>query len=106
MFVPKIYRSMSPEDLEDYVYNEVPNMFHWEILLMIDYNNHHKDEDYGEGLSFIDRIHAKIGWFYQWDVDSIKKSIYDQKDYVYVISSMLNHEACCMYGIHDIKNGF
>lgn len=98
---------MRSEELEEYVYNEVSNMFQWEVLLMIDYNNHHDDDDYDGGLSFINRIYAKAGWLHtEWDVEKLRKSILSQKDYICVISSMLDSEVCSMYGIHDIKNGF
>ena len=106
MFVPKIYRAMKPEELEEYL-DEVSNMFQWEVLLMIDYNNHHDDDDYAGGLSFINRIHAKVGWLHtEWDVEKIRKSILSEKGYIHVISSMLDSEVCSMYGIQDIKNGF
>lgn len=107
MFVPKIYRSILGEELEEYVYNEVSNMFYWEVLLMIDYNNHHDDDDYDGGLSFINRIQAKVGWFHtEWNVEALRKNVLSQKDYIHVISSMLDYEVCSMYGIQDIKNGF
>lgn len=106
MYVPQKYRSKTSEELSDYVEYEVLNAFTWDVFLMIDYNNHHKDDDYNGGLSFIDRINEKLGWFYRWDIDELKKNIKSEKDYINTICSMLDDEGCCMYGLHYIENGF
>jgi len=40
MMIPNKYRSKTSEELDDYVHYYVQDAFQWEILLMIDYNNH------------------------------------------------------------------
>ncbi len=107
MYVPQKYRSMTSNQLEHYVEYEVFNMFAWDVLLMIDYNNHHKDDDYDGGLSFINRIHKKLGWFHtEWNVNLLRNSIKNEDDYIQIITDMLDEEVCCMYGLHHIENGF
>ena len=107
MFVPQKYRSMTSQELIDYVEYEALNVFHWEVFLMIDYNNHHKDDDYDGGLSFINRIHKSLGWFHtEWNVDELRNSIKTMADYLHTIAYMLDEEACSMYGVDHIENGF
>lgn len=103
MFVPQKYRSMTSQALEDYIECDVFDPFCWDVFLMIDYNNHHKDDNYDNGLSFIDRINKTLGWFYKWDINKLKNSINNEKSYITVIASMLDHAACCMYGLHYVE---
>ena len=105
MMIPNKYCSKTSEELDDYVSYYVQDAFHWEVFLMIDYNNHHKDNDYDGGLSFINRIYDKLGWYHtEWNVEEIRNSIKTKKDYISAISDMLGDEESCMYGLHFIKN--
>ena len=105
MFIPKKYRSKTSEELNDYVDFQVQDAFHWEVFLMIDYNNHHKDNNYDGGLSFINRIYDSLGWYHtEWNLEELRSSIKNTNDYMNTISDMLGDEECCMFGLHFIDN--
>ena len=65
----------------------------WAHILMVDYSVHHQDNDYDEGLSFIDRLNKKLGKFHNWNVNELKLRIKNAQqpvgEYLLVISEML-----------------
>ena len=71
--------------------DQVPSV---DILLMVDYVFHHQNDNYDGGLSFIDRIHAKLGQHHpEWNVQVMKDAIRNANDpmdeYLFVIDTML-----------------
>jgi hypothetical protein len=74
----------------------------FEELIKIDYFFHHTDPSYDGGLSFLDRIAAKIGRFHPaWNIENIKQHIRDaenpQLEYILVVSSMFSRPGMIAY---------
>jgi len=73
------------------------------LLIKIDHHhNRHSRESYDNGLSFIDRINAKIGRFHpEWDIEAMKQqirsSLYPQLEYVAVVSQMFAKKGMIAY---------
>jgi hypothetical protein len=65
----------------------------WTHLLMVDYYYHHQENDYDEGLSFLDRLNHKLGRFHNWDVNEMKVRIKNSEnpvdEYLLAVSEML-----------------
>lgn len=104
MYVPHIFR-VTNNQLNDRIMqlgNQDPDV---DILLMIDFAFHHQDDDYDGGLSFIDRIHAKLGRFHpEWNVQNMKHTIRNAnnpiEEYLFVIDTMLeNVDGRLYYGL-------
>lgn len=77
----------------------------WYHLLMTDYVYHHRDYDYNNGLSFIDRLMKKLGPLHpEWNIsdlyDGVLYSGNVMNAYVNTIEYMLSdHSDICYYGI-------
>jgi hypothetical protein len=73
------------------------------LLIKIDHHhNRHSRDSYDGGLSFIDRINAKIGRFNpEWDIEAMKHQIrsspYPQLEYVAVITQMFAKKGMIAY---------
>ena len=98
--------AIDEQELIDAVSNiQEPSDIDWKHLLMADYVYHHQDADYDGGLSFLDRLHKKLGHRHQdWDVQSFKDWIMSQHNtesaYQRIVMEMLeNHEDVEYYGL-------
>jgi hypothetical protein len=76
------------------------------ILLMIDYAYYHDDPNYGDGLSFLDRLHNKLSNYFNvnWPLDIMKNTIRNAPKpfdaFLNVLYIMLdNQEIMEFYGI-------
>ena len=48
----------------------------WRHLVAIDYAFNHNQNDYDDGLSFLDRLHRKLGQFHnEWNIEQMKNDI-------------------------------
>jgi hypothetical protein len=95
MYIPEEFR-VSNDVLVDRIRQLGEDEPSVDILLMVDFVFHHQDDDYNGGLSFIDRIHAKLGCFHaDWDVQEMKDAIRNANDsvteYLFVIDTMLGN---------------
>jgi len=74
-------------------------------LISIDYKYHCNDENYDNGLSFIDRLHKKLSIYYtlDWEIGELKDYIYHARDekhtYAYVVNEILTQEMINCYGV-------
>ena len=98
--------AIDERELIDAVSNiQEPSDIDWKHLLMADYVYHHEDSDYDGGLSFLDRLHKKLGYRHQdWDIDAFKEWIrnHDNTESAYqrIVMEMLeNHEDVEYYGL-------
>jgi len=84
--------------------NDIMNLLHestdvpYKLLIVVDYIYHHSDNDYDDGLSFLDRLHAKIGKFHpEWNIQEMKQeieySIHPEDKYLKTIANMLSNPA-------------
>ena len=104
MFVSSIYRKtkMDITRMLEYSHNIEATV---ETLVMIDYAYHNEDENYQEGLSFLDRLHKKLSNFFEisWDVeylkDLLRKSENPSEDFIAVLKEILTQEMMECYGI-------
>ena len=65
----------------------------WFDLMAIDYAYHHADNDYANGVSFIDRLVQKLGHNHPfWNIEMLKASVTDTYSYIQVISGMLKDQ--------------
>lgn len=77
----------------------------WETLLMVDYVYHHQENDYEDGLSFLDRLNDKLGEFHpNWNVEGWKQDIRNSETpvilYLETIQNMLSDpEDVFWYGV-------
>lgn len=53
------------------------NEFTPAVLLMVDYAYHNTDDDYDDGLSFLDRLYNQLSQHFdiRWNVDNMKRMI-------------------------------
>ena len=98
MFVPEKLRKTKEEMDVEIASEHTSNP---DLLIMIDYVFHHEDEDYDGGLSFFDRLHAKLSRFYTlfWEPESLKKTIHSEEVYVAVVHSILDLQKVNVYGV-------
>lgn len=63
-----------------------------ELLLMIDYAFHNTDNDYDDGLSFLNRLYSALSTKFQltWNVNNLKTSIKNSKTPSIMIIDILN----------------
>lgn len=74
----------------------------WETLLMVDYAYHNQDNQYDNGLSFLDRLNRKLGRFHpNWTVnewkDSIRNSNNPTDEFIRIVSNMLENQSDVAY---------
>lgn len=76
-----------------------------EVLLMIDYAFHNTDEDYDEGLSFLDRLYSKLRIYFpiQWNVRNLKKFVNDSNNpaqmLIDILNEILTDDMIALYGV-------
>lgn len=76
-----------------------------EVLLMIDYAFHNTDNDYDGGLSFLDRLQAKLSGVFpiQWNIQNLKKFVQDSNDpvqmFLDILNEILTDEMIVYYGV-------
>ena len=80
---------------------DVPEV-HSKLLIKIDYAYHCHSPNYDDGLSFLDRIAAKIGRFNpNWDIQEMKQQIRDsdtpRQEYVQIIEKMFENPGMIAY---------
>lgn len=104
MFVSSTYRKtkMDITRMLEYSHNIEASV---ETLVMIDYAYHNEDENYQEGLSFLDRLYKKLSNFFEisWDVeylkDLLRKSENPSEDFIAVLKEILTQDMMECYGI-------
>lgn len=104
MFVSPVYRKTKADisRMMEYIHNiEITA----ETLLMIDHAFHNEDEDYEDGLSFLNRLHKKLSNFFEitWDVEYLKKIIKESENpsqaFVEVLKEILTEDMIECYGV-------
>jgi hypothetical protein len=105
MLVPEEYRK-SVQDITDmwaYLHNIDITA---ETLLMIDYAYYHEDPNYGDGLSFLDRLYNKLSKYFDldhWDVEEMKITIRNSEDppsaFIQTLLNILDEDMIECYGV-------
>lgn len=76
-----------------------------EVLLMIDYAYHNTDNDYDDGLSFLNRLQSKLSGAFpiQWNLPNLKQFIRNSNDpaetFLDVLNEILSDEMILYYGV-------
>jgi hypothetical protein len=73
MYVAKKYQVYNAQEMDEFIVrlNEIYPT--WRDLLIVDYFYYNHTADYDGGLSFFDRINAKIGRFHpEWNIKDFK----------------------------------
>lgn len=76
-----------------------------EILVMIDFAYHNRDDNYENGLSFLDRLYGKLSKSFDidWDLENIKNAIVWSNEpsvtYIEVLKQLLTQEMVDWYGV-------
>ncbi len=76
-----------------------------EVLLTIDYAFHNTDNNYDDGLSFLDRLHHKLSMYYpiQWNVANLKNIIRNSHNrsatFVDILNEILSDDKIACYGV-------
>ncbi len=94
MYVAKKYQVYTAQEMDEFIarLNEIYPT--WRDLLIVDYFYYSHTADYDGGLSFFDRINAKIGRFHpEWNIGEFKELVRtaDNKEMTY------NHIIQIMY---------
>lgn len=93
-YIPDKYK-VTKEQFDEIYKNLGENDATWETLLMVDYVFHHQDADYNGGLSFLERLHKKLGKFHpEWDLDEyfnlVEGCKYDSvEQFILIVQDML-----------------
>ncbi len=106
MFVPEFLR-FNQEKLDETMNllknanDEVADV-PYRLLIAVDYIYHNADNDYDDGLSFLDRLNNKLGAFHpEWDIQAMKTeiehSLNPQSKYLKTVASMLSNASDRMY---------
>ena len=104
MIVAPQYRKTKAE-MDNILDNVDENNITAEILLMLDYAYHNTDEDYGDGLSFLDRLHWKLSLYFQinWNMNNLKDTIRNSNQpcntFVNILNEILTQEMLACYGV-------
>jgi hypothetical protein len=75
------------------------------MLLAIDFAYHNMDNDYEDGLSFLDRLHRKLSIYYpiHWNIQNMKDMIRNSNNpsstFVDVLNEILTDEMILCYGV-------
>lgn len=98
-YVPENYK-LNNGDFQIFIDNLIDPT--WKDLLIIDFMFNHEKPDYDEGLSFLDRLHQKLGRFHpDWDIVLLKNRICSsenpQEEYINVIMLMLSSDSDIAY---------
>jgi hypothetical protein len=102
MYVPQELQIFCEEKLNHKITNTPEVKVSPLLLIEIDHFYHMHLSNYEGGLSFIDRINAKIGRFYpDWKIEKMKDRIHasptPQLEYVAVISEMFSGKGMIAY---------
>ena len=76
MYVAKKYQVYNAQEMDEFItrLNEIYPT--WRDLLIVDYFYYNHTADYDGGLSFFDRINAKIGRFHpEWNIAEFKELV-------------------------------
>lgn len=101
MFVHQLLRASKAEVSEE-LENIGDGHVDESVLIMIDYAYHSHEPNYDYGLSFLDRIAAKIGRFHpNWDIQEMKQQIRDsdnpEEEYIKIIIKMFEKPGMFAY---------
>jgi len=105
MYVPKEYQMNTDNEVAAMVSKFDKDEPKWYHILMIDYFYHNHEENYDNGLSFLDRLNKKIGQFHNdWDIEDFKILIKTANNpnsmYLDIVEYMLsNTNELAYYGI-------
>ena len=102
MYVPINYQINSANEIEAFVSNLNERYPTWSDLITIDYFYHHHMPDYDGGLSFLDRIHKKLGKFHpEWNIADLKSVVRHAQHpvsvYADIIAYMFNEPRDILY---------
>ena len=76
-----------------------------ELLLMIDYAFHNTDEDYDDGLSFLNRLYdaLRVEFKLKWNVDNLRITIRNSSTpsttFVDILNELLTPDMVDVYGL-------
>jgi hypothetical protein len=76
-----------------------------EFLLMTDFAYHNTDNNYDEGLSFLDRLHWKLSTYFDiaWVVENLKSTIRESNTpsatFIDILNEILTDEMVVCYGV-------
>jgi hypothetical protein len=76
-----------------------------EILLMLDFAYHNTEPTYEDGLSFLDRLHAKLSMYHeiQWNVQHLKAWVRNSQNpqvaFVDILNELLTDSMIASYGV-------
>lgn len=91
VIIPAEYRKTKTEMdvfLKDVVEHDITPT----VLLMIDYAYHNTDDNYDDGLSFLDRLHKKLSRYFdlQWNIPKLKYTVRTSSNPFVTYRDMLN----------------
>ena len=75
------------------------------VLVMIYNIYHNQDDDFEDGLGFLNRLHHKLSMYFdiQWDLDGIKsilrQSTKPEDEYYDILNQMLTPDMITVYGV-------
>jgi hypothetical protein len=102
-YIPYVLR-LTKGQVDNMINNTNKNITAYD-LISIDYAYHCQDDDYDNGLSFIDRLHWKLSIYFDidWVPQDIKSFIISSEDnkqtYSAIINQILTQEMIDCYGI-------
>lgn len=76
-----------------------------EFLLMVDYAHRNTDDDYDDGLSFLNRLESKLMGVFpiQWNIQNLKNFIRNSKNpaqtFLDILNEILTEEMILYYGV-------
>ena len=76
-----------------------------EVLLMIDFAYHNGDNNYDNGLSFLDRLYRKLSFYFpiQWNVENLKTTIRNSNNpagtFLDILNEILDDAKIACYGV-------
>lgn len=80
-----------------------------EILVMIDYAYHNTDDNYEDGLSFLDRLYKKLStcFLIRWNVTKLKKMVRDSTNptvtFMDILNEILTDDMIYYYAMYQDK---
>lgn len=101
---------MIPKEFQ-YSLDEVRQMLNnneevtWTLILKVDHAHHYHENNYDNGLSFIDRLYHKLQrpFNLQWNIEELKETIRtsNQPEYEYlnILGNLLTQEMVEYYGV-------
>lgn len=100
MYIDQLYQ-LTKDEISELI-EKLDNNASWLDLIKIDYAFYHNDPNYDGGLSFLDRIAAKIGRFNpNWNIQEMKQQIRDSDtptlEYIVTIAEMFEKPSMIAY---------